>query len=75
MAKKKKVAKKRIASASGHAGGGGNQVSGNEIEKAMADAGLQAMEDGITDPDEIRELKLAARAALTGKEAVSKKKK
>jgi len=35
-----------------------------DVEKAMSDAIIQANEEGITDPDEVRERMLAARKAL-----------
>ena len=44
------------------------------IEKAMADAVVKALADGITDPDDQRELILAARADAKARynEAVAK---
>jgi hypothetical protein len=36
-----------------------------DIEKAMAEAIEQAIAEGITDPDEIRERQLAARKKVT----------
>ena len=52
----------RIVEAVGSAAPSG--VTGSAIEKAMAEAGLAAMAEGITDPDEIRARKLAAREAI-----------
>jgi hypothetical protein len=51
-----------IVEATGTASGG---ASAREIEKAMAEAIEQALAEGITDPDEIRERQLAARKKLT----------
>lgn len=56
----------KIAAASMSAGasakiGGGNALSGKAIEEAMGAATLKALAAGITDPDKILKLKLAAR--------------
>jgi hypothetical protein len=55
--------KPTIVEATGAASGSG--PGGKEVEKAMAEAIEQAIAEGITDPDEIRERQLAARAKLT----------
>jgi hypothetical protein len=63
MAKK---AEPRIVEAVGTAAGGGSggpdaiELS-RRIEQAMVDATLEAMGEGVTDPDEIRRRKLEAR--------------
>lgn len=69
MAKK---AESRIVEAVGTAAGGGTggpnaaELS-RRVEQAMVDATLKAMEEGITDSDEIRRRKLEARdEALKG---------
>jgi len=56
--------KGKIAAASMSAGSGGSMgpgLSGKAIEEAMSAATLKALADGVTDPDEILKLKLAAR--------------
>lgn len=58
MAKNVKVVK-----AAGNASAGGAVGLGNMIEAAMAKAAADAAAAGITDHDEVRELKLAARKA------------
>jgi hypothetical protein len=63
MAKK---VESRIVEAVGTAAGGGtggpNAVElSRRVEQAMVDATLKAMEEGITDSDEIRKRKLEAR--------------
>jgi len=50
--------KPRIVEAVGQAVG---SKLGKDIEKAMAEAVRKAYAEGITDPDKIRELQLAAR--------------
>jgi formaldehyde-activating enzyme involved in methanogenesis len=71
MASKPKVAetpKPKIVEAAGLAtSSGGKRNLGAEIEKAMATASLVALEQGITDPDKVRELKLAAREEVKAK--------
>jgi len=52
----------RIVNAVGSAAPSG--FTGSAIEKAMAEAVLAVMAEGITDPDEIRARKLAAREAI-----------
>lgn len=59
----KEVPKPVIAAATGTAAPSGGP-SGAMIEQAMAEAGLKAMEEGVTDPNEIRDRKLAARQKL-----------
>ena len=50
------------ASMSGGAGGSiGVGLSSKAIEQAMSEAALKALADGVTDNDEIKKLKLAAR--------------
>lgn len=66
MAKKKASKKKGrvVASAanmSGAAAIGGHSSLGKAIEEAMTAATYECLERGITDPDKIREAKLAAR--------------
>jgi len=51
----------RIVQAVGTVVGGGPGVTVEEIEQAMAAAVLQAMNEGITDPDEIRRRQIEAR--------------
>lgn len=51
----------KTVEAVGTAGAGGAKGLGRRIQEAMDAATIKAMEDGITDPDEIRELKLKAR--------------
>lgn len=58
----KQEGKIAAASMSTSAGGKlGAGLSGKAIEEAMSAATLKALADGITDPLEIREIKLAAR--------------
>jgi hypothetical protein len=54
-----------IAAAAGHAAGGRSEDGrGKAVEAAMAAATEQALAEGVTDPDEIRRRKLAARDAV-----------
>lgn len=62
---KAKQAPTKIAAATGTAGGGSNDLSGAGIEAAMNKAAEDAAKKGITDPDRIRDVKLAARKAYT----------
>lgn len=59
----KKAAPKVVAAAmsAGGAGSVGASLSSKAIEQAMSEAVLKAMADGITDPQKILKLKLAAR--------------
>ena len=50
-----------IQQAAGNAGSSSNDLSGEAIQDVMARAVEECAEAGITDPDEIREAKLAAR--------------
>lgn len=59
MAKKPKIVAATMAA--GGAGGVGRALSSKAIEDAMSAATLKAMESGITDPEKILKLKLAAR--------------
>lgn len=63
-----KAATPRIVEAVGTAGGGENNVgalwTAIEIQDAMAGAAAKAAEEGISDPDEVRDRMLAARSAL-----------
>ena len=43
---------------------GGERLNAKAIEQAMVDAAKKCAEEGITDPNVIRERKLAARQAL-----------
>ena len=43
------------------------RVTAQQIEKAMADATITAMAEGVTDPEEILKRKLAARDELLAK--------
>lgn len=52
----------RVVEATGAAAQSGGY--GNEIEQAMVEATVQAQAEGVTDPDEIRDRKLAARKAV-----------
>lgn len=61
MAKKPKTVIAAASMAGGSSGGVAGGISGKAIEQAMADATLAALAKGITDPDKILELKLAAR--------------
>lgn len=64
MAKEEKPV---VVEAIGAASQGG--VNSQAIEEAMAQAGLKAMEEGITDPEKIRARKLAARDEIKAKAA------
>lgn len=56
----------KIVEAVGAAGAGNRTIglTAAMVEKAMSEATLAAQAEGITDPDEIRARKLAARQAL-----------
>lgn len=55
----------RIVEAIGHAAGGKSDTSrGRLVEQAMAEATQKALDEGITDPDEIKARKFAARDAI-----------
>lgn len=61
-----KAAKKvTVQRAAGTAGGGGNDLSATGIQDAMDAAARALAAKGVTDPDEIRDAKLAARAKFT----------
>lgn len=53
-----------VGTASGGEGGAGAHWSAAEIQDAMAGAAAKAAEEGISDPDEVRDRMLAARKAL-----------
>jgi len=59
----------KIVEASGTAAG--SKVTALGLEKAMADAIQQAIDEGVTDPDEIRKRQLAAREAFKKNEQSS----
>ena len=65
------MAKGKVVAAAMSAGGGGgiagSEASAKKIEAAMSEAILKALADGITDPDEILKLKLAAREKIKAK--------
>lgn len=54
----------RIVEAVGVAASGRSRALGQAIESAMSQAVLEAMKEGITDPDAVRAMKLAARARV-----------
>jgi hypothetical protein len=60
----KRPMKARVVSATGHAGGAGNGNlwTAREIEDVLSKATAEAQDKGITDPDELRDYKLKARA-------------
>jgi len=65
----------KIVEATGVAGGTGTPgVSATAIEEAMSKAVLKAMSEGVSDPDEIRDRKLAAREAVTDTAAKAEQK-
>lgn len=51
----------RVVEAVGSAGAGGNTISAEVMEKVMSDAVMDCAKKGISDPELIREAKLAAR--------------
>lgn len=53
-----------VAATTGSAGGGGNDLAAIDIQNAMDAAATKAGREGITDPDKIRDLKLAARESF-----------
>jgi hypothetical protein len=57
----------RIVEAVGAATGGSNDLSAADIQNAMDRAAADAQAEGITDPDVIRDRKLAARKAVKEK--------
>jgi hypothetical protein len=57
----KKPAGEKVATAVGTASNE-KAATGNSIEEAMSKAAAQAQAEGLTDPDEIRERMLDARA-------------
>lgn len=61
MPKKGKIVAASMSAGSGSKLGAGPTLSGKAIEEAMSAATLKALADGVTDPDEILKLKLAAR--------------
>lgn len=64
MAKAKQkgtIVEAAMAAGSGSHVGGGPALRGRDIEEAMSAATLKALKDGVTDPDKILKLKLAAR--------------
>jgi hypothetical protein len=55
----------RVVEAAGHATAGGQR--GQAVEQAMHEATEAALEEGVTDPEEIKRRKLAARAEVRAK--------
>lgn len=51
----------RVAAAAGVAGNGSNDLSVQDLEAAMTEATEACFRKGITDPDKVRDAKLAAR--------------
>ena len=58
---KAEAASTTIVSATGTSHAGEKGLMSSRIEKAMSDAVMEAIKNGITDPDHQRALKLAAR--------------
>jgi hypothetical protein len=58
----------KVVEAVAHAGGSGKPgVSAKDIEKAVAEAIQKAYDQGISDPDQIREISLQARRSVVPK--------
>lgn len=57
----------KVAEAVGTAASSVEGISAREVEEAMTQAVVDANKEGITDPDKIRDRKLAARQAVKDK--------